>query len=122
MLLLGNGVPVHKVRTDVAGSNSCIQVQLGSERVPWVLFPLQMRQHATGVDEYCMTANRALERHASLLELVAKVLDLADTVPLPVHVESLLEANGQRFQVATCQSPVGKVALKGDDVALDLLS
>ena len=81
-----------------------------------------MRQHATGVNEHCMTANRALEGYASLLELVAKVLDLTDTIPLPVHVESLLEANGQRFQVATCQSPVSEVALKGDDVTLDLLS
>ena len=111
-------MPAEHDRADLDGTNAAGQVELHRQRLGRVGQRRDVRQRRAGVDVDRVAARRVDDRVADLVEVAAEVGRLRDAVAQVVLVQGLVEADGDRVEVASGQPAVGREALGEDEQIL----
>ena len=93
-------------------------VELDGERLAGVVVARDVRQEGARVDVDGVPARRLEDRHAGRGDALAEVLHRGVAILLVGEIERLVEADRDRFEVASGQPAVGRKALGQDEQLL----
>ena len=96
-------------------ANTRHAVELGGERLRRKVLLRHVRQNSTGVQEHGVPANRQHNRNARIPNLVAQVLDLADSCVNMVIADALGNADRESLHIAARHATIGVQTLVNDD-------
>ena len=120
-VLTRNRIAVGQYITDLASTDTCLQIQLASERLSWELLLRHFRKDLIGIYKDSMTTGRPLIRDTILIELAGQVLHLTDARLNHVELKVLAKTYCQCIHVSTIHTAIRKEAFKRNAECLSCL-
>ncbi len=103
-------------RADLAGADGAFQVEFHCQRLTGKFAMRDMRQHASGINIDGMTAGRLDGGDAGLVDALRQVGGLAEAIGQIGFIQTFVQTDRHRIQVAARQAAVGVESLPAGSV------